>query len=103
MLDQDLIKRNVAVTQRIIKWLQDLGYQDQEFVGRLGADLGDIYAGLEHYSRLVDALLEMAYPIDQACLGELLSDLQEEMRHLNAHITSGLEDVDALMERLDDS
>ena len=100
MLDMDLPERNVQVTHDLWEWLARQGDKTPEAAGRLSADLGDIYAGAIHYQRLIEALLGTS-TVDRETLGELLSDLYEEMRHLGAHLESSLDDVDALAERFD--
>ncbi len=100
MLDVDLTTLNVQKTHALLKHLERLGKQDAEAIGRLSADLGDLYAGATRYQRLIDAILAVA-DSDREQLGDLLSDLYEEMRHLGSHLESSLEQVDALAERYD--
>jgi hypothetical protein len=99
-IQEDLIEVNLDRTRKIMASLRRLGYEDPEVIGRIGADLGDIYAGAEHYKRLVDALLGLDEATgDPEWAGQTLSDLYEEMRHMGDHITSSLDDVDSLVDR----
>jgi hypothetical protein len=100
MVDHELVHLNVEKTQAVERRLRELGESDPELLGRLGADLGDLYAGAERYQRLIDALVTV--PVnDRERLGDVLADLYEELRHLGHHIDSSLEPVDALAERFD--
>ncbi len=100
MLDMDLAELNAEKTHALLRRLETLTDRDAEVVGRLSADLGDLYAGAIRYQRLIDTLLVVSNA-DREHLGELLSDLYEELRHLHWHIESSLEQVDALAERFD--
>ena len=100
MLDVDLTTLNVQKTHALVERLETLSDQDPEVIGRLSADLGDLYAGATRYQRLIDAILAVPNT-DREQLGELLSDLYEEMRHLGSHLESSLGQVDALAERYD--
>ena len=99
MLDMGMIRLNVAKTEEIIGWLRESGDQDQERVGRMGADLGDAYVSALRYRELLDAVLKTS-PGEVERLSDLLSELYEEMRRLNAHLEAGLADVDTLADRL---
>jgi hypothetical protein len=100
MLDLNHINANVTKSEAIAKRLRDLGCEDRDVVGRLGVDLGDLYAGVERYKALIDRFLQMS-PQDREQLGDVLADLSVELRHIDYHAKSSVGDVDALAEVFD--
>ncbi|MDP8908803.1 MAG: hypothetical protein M3N47_06730 [Chloroflexota bacterium] len=100
MIESSLTDLNLEKARGIVSLLRDLGYRDQSEIGRLSADLSDLYAGAERYKRLLDLLLATS-PRDYDQFGQVLSDLHAEMQHLSSHLASSLDDIDALAERFD--
>ena len=99
MIESDLVDINLGKAREVVALLERLDY-GRDDVGRLSADLSDLYCGAERFKRLLDLLLATP-PVDRDRFGEALSDLYEAMRHLDFHLESSLDDVDALAERFD--
>jgi len=94
-IDRGLVEINLGKARDVERRLRDLGEDDPEVVGHLGADLSDLYAGAVRYHRLVDALLNTPAD-DREQLGEILADLAVEMGHLRYHLRESVELVEDL-------
>ena len=99
-IDRGLVDLNVDKARAVERRLRELGEDDPEVIGRLGADLSDLYAGAVRYQRLVDALLTMP-ALDREQLGEVLADLAVEMGHLRYHLRESVELVEDLAGEFD--
>jgi hypothetical protein len=100
MLQTDPAQQSVAMSRDMIDRLREWGYRDPDTLGQLGADLGDIYAGAARVREILDELVKI--PSGQRVrLGELLSDLYEEISHLHQHAESSMPDLDELAEKYD--
>ena len=97
--DRDLATLNGERALGVERWLRDLGLTDPDVVGRLSADLSDLYAGALKYRRQLDAVLEMPRD-DPERLAQCLTDLAVELRHLGRHIRSSAETIEDLAERV---
>lgn len=100
MLETDSALVSVNVSRTMIERLQEWGYDDSEQLGRLGADIGDLYASASRLRAIVDQL-EKTPTSDRDLLGDLLSDLYEEVSHMHHHAESCMPDLDELAERFD--
>lgn len=94
-VDRELVDLNVDTARSVERRLRELGEDDPDVIGRLSADLSDLYAGAVRYRRLVDALLTSP-PGDREQLGEVLAELAVEMGHLRYHLLKSVELVEDL-------
>jgi len=101
VVEPSLVDLDLQKAHAVVERLKELGYRDEPIVGRLSADLSDLYAGATRVQRLLDDFLGVS-TLDRDRFGETLSDLCEEMRHIAQHIESSLDDVEGLAERFDD-
>src|SRR6478672_3099097 len=85
-VDAELVKTNVELSKAIVRRLEELGCDDER-IGRLSADLSDVYAESIRYRRLVDAFLTTAAD-DRDALNSILVDLHVGMDHFRSHLTA---------------
>ena len=96
----DLHALNLAKADAIQRWLRDIGGVAEDDVGRLSADLSDLYAGAIRYHHLLDALLATT-SAERAQASDLLVDATVELRHLAWHIRSCVGRLERVADKLD--
>jgi hypothetical protein len=95
MIDDRLDARDAERALAVQRRLDELGEGDADAVGRLSADLSNLYASATRYRQLLEAFLE-APPGDQDRLGDILDELREEMGHLRHPQRESVERMDRL-------
>jgi hypothetical protein len=99
MNEMEPLDSSVEKSRAVERWLVRIGGTDRDTVGRLCADLGDLYEGAAEYRRLLDELLAM--PTDDSDrLGQAIIDLRGELRHLAYHIRSGVRALEQLADQV---
>jgi hypothetical protein len=95
----DLVRLNLDKAAAIERWLRTVGDVKDADIGRLSADLSDLYAASITYQRLLGALLATS-PDNHDRAGTLIVDMTVELRHLSWHIRSSIGKLERLAGKL---
>lgn len=85
----------LSVTPRVTKLLQDLGCDDPDLLGQLGADLGDFYAESERCQRRIDQPRDLPLE-DRDRLGDALVELRIGLEYIRDHLDKSIELLEAV-------
>jgi hypothetical protein len=96
----DPVLRHGELVVPIREWLRSTGRDDLEELGRLTADLSDLYDTSRQLVTQIHTLLRTR-PDDPEGVSDVLWDLWGTLHHMAPHAQSGRDAVQALAEEVD--